>query len=221
MVMTYIDIIKKWDQEFFLFLNGLHNGFFDGFMFAFGQKIVWIPFMISVVYILIKQARRNSVWLISALILCIVLADQIASGIIKDSVQRLRPSRDPSLSVLVHLINGYTGGKYGFVSSHAANTFGFALLSSFLFRRMIYTVTVFLWAAVIAYSRIYLGVHYPLDILGGIFVGIIAALFCYWLLKRYKPAAIDNHFPDNQVIIPVYAGGITVLAISLYSMLIG
>ncbi|HOU51265.1 MAG TPA: phosphatase PAP2 family protein [Smithella sp.] len=220
-VMTYIDIIKKWDQEFFLFLNGLHNGFFDGFMFAFSQKIVWVLFIISIIYVLIRFSKRNAVWLILALILCVVLADQIASGIIKDTVQRLRPSRDPSLSSLVHSVNGYTGGKYGFVSSHVANTFAFALLSSLLFRRMIYTVTVFLWAAVIAYSRIYLGVHYPLDILGGIFVGIIAALFCYWLLKRYKPAAIDNHFPDNQVIIPVCAGGITVLAIALYSMVIG
>ena len=219
--MTYIDIIKKIDTEIFLLLNGIHNSFFDGFLFAFGQKIVWVPFILSVAYILIKYAKRNSFWLISALILCIILADQISSNIIKDTVQRLRPSRDPSLSALVHIVNGYAGGKYGFVSSHAANTFGFALLSSLLFRRMIYTVTVFLWAAVIAYSRIYMGVHYPLDILGGIFVGIFAALLCYWILKRYKPAAIGDHFPDNQVIIPVCAAGITVLTISLYSMAIG
>jgi undecaprenyl-diphosphatase len=218
--MNYIDTIKALDQEFFLILNGLHNAFFGGFMFAFSQKIVWIPFMISLVYVLIKQGRRNAVWMISALILCIVLADQISSGIIKDAVQRLRPSRDPSFSALVHIVNGYTGGKYGFVSSHAANTFGFALLSSLLVRRMIYTVTVFLWAAVIAYSRIYLGVHYPLDILGGVFVGGLSALFCFRLLKRFQPAVAENHFSDNHVIIPVCALGMTVLMILIYSLMI-
>ena len=218
--MNYIDTIKTLDQEFFLFLNGLHNAFFDGFMFTFSQRIVWIPFVISFVYVLIKYGRRNSVWLISALILCIVLADQISSGIIKDTVQRLRPSRDPSLSALVHIVNGYTGGKYGFVSSHAANTFGFALLSSLLFRQVIYTVSVFLLAVIIAYSRIYIGVHYPLDILGGMFVGGMAALSCFWLLKICKPAALDNHCPDNQVIIPVCALGMTVLTILVYSLII-
>lgn len=218
--MNYLNTIKTLDQEFFLFLNGLHNPFFDGFMFALSQRIVGIPFLICFLYVLIKYGRRNSVWLISALILCIVMADQISSGFIKDTVQRLRPSRDPSLRALVHIVNGYAGGKYGFVSSHAANIFGFALLSSLLFRQVIYTVSVFLWAVIIAYSRIYLGVHYPLDILGGILVGLMAALFCFWLLKRLKPAALDNHFSDNQVIIPVYALGMTVLTILVYSLII-
>ncbi len=215
-----IDTIKTLDKEIFLFLNGLNSPLFDGIMFTISQKIVWVPFIISVVYVLIKFAKRNAVWLILALILCIVLADQIASGIIKDTVQRLRPSRDPSLSSLVHIVNGYTGGKYGFVSSHAANTFSFALLSSLLLRQVFYTITIFLWATIISYSRIYIGVHYPMDILGGMFVGILTAIFGYWLLKRFKPTILDNHLESNSGIITTFVFVLTVLAISIYSSVI-
>jgi undecaprenyl-diphosphatase len=107
---------------------------------------------------------------------------------------RLRPSHE--LGNLVHLVNGYTGGRFGFVSSHAANAFGFAMFSSLIFRFKPYTVVVFLWALVNSYSRIYLGVHYPLDIICGALVGISCALLVYLLycyLKKftgffYKPA---------------------------------
>ena len=218
--MDYLSIIKSLDTGFFLFLNSLHNSFFDGFMYLFSQVYVWIPFYISVIYILIKVAKKDAIWLILALILCAALADRISSGVIKDLVQRLRPTRNPSLEGLVHIVNGYMGGKYGFVSSHAANTFGFALLSSLLLRERVYVVLVFLWAIVTSYSRIYLGVHYPLDIIGGILVGFSVALLCFWLIKKFYNTALHHQFNEESMRIPTLVLGLSVLSISVCSFIL-
>jgi undecaprenyl-diphosphatase len=110
-------------------------------------------------------------------------ADFIASGILKDLVARPRPSRVPELEGVLHLVNGYKSGRYGFVSSHAANTMAVALLFSMIWRKKITTCGLMLWVAANCYSRMYLGVHYPLDILGGLIVGVLVALGAYVLLR--------------------------------------
>jgi len=223
--MNLIDTLKIWDTYLFLLINGLHAPFFDGLMYAFSEKLSWIPLYISVLYVTIKHWKREAIWVILALILCIVISDQISSGIFKDLVKRLRPSHSEDLKGLVHLVRGYGGGKYGFASSHAANAFGFALLSSLLLKRNIYTYAIFVWALITAYSRIYLGVHYPLDILGGFFIGSFAALGCYWIIKKYRPVIIQPT-PVNRFVgkykadIPVIVLIISYLAIMLYSLFI-
>ena len=133
--MDLIQSLNLFDTGLLLFFNSMHNSFFDGFMYGFTQILVWVPLYISVIYVLIKTKKFDALWLILSLVLCVVICDQISSGIIKNTVQRLRPSHEPSLNGMVHLVNGYTGGRFGFVSSHAANTFGFALLSSLLISR--------------------------------------------------------------------------------------
>lgn len=218
--MDYLNILKSLDTGLFLFLNSLHNSFFDGFMYTFSQVYVWIPFYASVIYVLIKVAKKDAVWLILALILCVVLADRVSSGIIKDLVQRLRPTRNPSLEGLVHIVNGYAGGRYGFVSSHAANTFGFALLSSLILRNRIYVGLVFLWAIVTSYSRIYLGVHYPLDIIGGILVGFSVAILCFWLIKKFYNTALYHQFNQELIRVPAFVLGLSILSISVYSLIL-
>lgn len=185
--MNLIETLRIWDTNLFLALNGIHSPFFDGFMMAFSNKLVWIPFYISVLYVMIKQWKSEAFWIVLSFAICILLADQISSGIIKNAVQRLRPSREETISGLVHLVDGYRGGKYGFVSSHAANSLGFAVLSAYFFRKKSYTLIILLWSLITGYSRIYLGVHYPLDVMGGYFVGFFVAIFCYWLLKKLKP----------------------------------
>ena len=162
--MNLADTLKLWDTDLFLIINGIHAPFFDSFMFAISEKLVWIPLYISVLYVLIRYWKKEAIWLVLAFILCIVISDQVSSGILKDLVKRLRPSHAENLKGLVHLVNGYTGGKYGFASSHASNAVGFALLSSLVFKRKIYTYSMIAWAIITAYSRIYLGVHYPLDV---------------------------------------------------------
>jgi undecaprenyl-diphosphatase len=184
--MNILETIKSLDVDLFLLINRHFSPFFDNFMFAFSEKLIWIPLYISVLFLLIKTRKKEAIWLILALILCIVISDQVSSGILKDLVKRLRPSHAEDLKGMVHLVRNYSGGLYGFASSHAANAVGFALLSSLIFKRKLYTYAIFTWAAITAYSRIYLGVHYPLDVLGGAAIGIVAALFCYWLLIRLR-----------------------------------
>lgn len=225
--MNIINAIDLWDQNWFLFLNGFHTTFFDGCMVAISEKLTWIPLYIAVLYIIIKRWKLDAFWAILALILCIVIADQVSSSVIKHLVERPRPTHADDLQGLVHIVNGYKGGKYGFVSSHAANAFGFALLSSQIFRQKSYTIAIFIWAAFTAYSRIYLGVHYPLDILGGIMVGVLAAFLCFWMLKRYRPFIFQakknqRTFSDEKpkTFIAIWVLGLSLIAIITYSIFI-
>jgi undecaprenyl-diphosphatase len=116
--------------------------------------------------------------------LAVGAADFISSGILKDLIARPRPTRVPELEGVLHLVNGYRSGQYGFVSSHAANTMACALLFSLIWRKKITTVGMMLWVAANCYSRMYLGVHYPTDILGGLIVGSLVAVVAFLGLRR-------------------------------------
>jgi undecaprenyl-diphosphatase len=223
--MNIIDTLKIWDTTLFLFLNGIHAPLFDGIMWAISYKFTWLPLYIAVIFMVIKHWKRESIWIILALIMCIVIADQVSSGLIKHLVERPRPSHAADLSGLVHLVNGYTGGRFGFVSSHAANSIGFALLSSLIFRNKNYTLAIFVWAILTAYSRIYLGVHYPLDIVGGTIVGIGAALLCFMTIKKLRPSLLelqDKNAITNKpnTFIPLLVLGLSFTGILIYSIII-
>jgi len=220
--MPLIEIIKDLDTSLFLAINGLHTSFYDGFMYAVSEKLTWIPLYLSVLFVVVKQWKKEAVWVVLALILCIVISDQVSSGILKNLVQRLRPSHAENLKGLVHLVNGYVGGKYGFASSHAANSFGFALLSSLLFRNKSYSYAIFTWALITVYSRIYLGVHYPLDVFGGICIGSAAALICYWLLRKFRPDSVQQNASIDKSTskVPISVLGLSFLGIIVYSIII-
>ena len=222
--MHLIELLKQLDTNIFLSINGLHTSFFDGFMYAVSAKFTWIPLYISVLYILIKQWKKEAVWLILALVLCIVISDQVASGLLKHLVKRLRPSHVDDLRGLVHLVRDYSGGMYGFASSHASNTVGFALLSSLILKQRNYTFAIFSWAIITSYSRIYLGVHYPGDILGGALIGSLAALLCYWVLRRYRSAQLVNNnertTAEFDKTIPGWVLGVIFFGIIAYSIFI-
>lgn len=221
--MNLIDTLNLWDTNLFLFLNSLYTPFLDGLMFAVSAKLTWVPLYMAVLFIVIKHWKRESIWIVIALVLCIVIADQISSGILKGLIQRPRPSHAEELKGLVHLVKGATGGRFGFVSSHAANAIGFGLLTSMLFRNKIYTYVIFAWAILVAYSRICLGVHYPLDILGGALVGVFAAFVCFLAIKKLRPSLLqkqekDISFDLKNVLIPIITIGLSFLAIIVYSL---
>lgn len=173
------------DRELFLLLNGMHSPFWDFVMSTISAKLTWIPLYALLLAGLIYHYRVKVVPVIMAVVLCITLADQISSSILKPLVERPRPCHSPFIGMDVHTVDG-CGGMYGFVSSHAANTFGLAVLLWLLFRRRYPAVAwLFVWAMVVGYSRIYLGVHYPLDILGGYIVGAASAITCYKLYLSF------------------------------------
>ena len=168
------------DKELLLALNGNHSLFWDGFMWTATKTITWLPAALALLYVIFKNNKiQEAATILISLALCVTLADQITSGLCKPFFERLRPTQDPEMMYLVHTVNGYRGGLYGFMSSHAANTFAVAMFMSLMVRNLLMTFVTFSWAFIATYSRIYLGVHYPGDILCGATVGMLVASLLY------------------------------------------
>lgn len=153
-------------------MNGWHCNVIDPIMYWATQTLVWLPLMLLLLYLTIRTYRLKAILLVLTLILTITIADQSAN-LAKSSVQRLRPSHEPVLSGKVHIVNGYRGGQYGFYSSHAANTMAIAIFMALLLRSRYRWIAMVLipWALFMAYTRLYLGVHYPGDLLAGMVAG--------------------------------------------------
>lgn len=214
-----IEFLDTIDKQWLLALNNDYPAFWDGLMVGFSEKVTWIPLYLSLLFVIFKKWKHQGWLIVIALVLTVVVADQIASGVLKVAVQRLRPSHDPEMEGLVELVNNYRSGRYGFVSSHAANSFGLALLAALVFRNKIFSCGIFTWAIINAYSRIYLGVHYPGDILGGIIVGVVTALVMYWLLRKFRPQIFcENRSGNSQADIPIYVLGLSMLGLVIYSI---
>lgn len=195
--------MQSLDSELLLLINGCHNTFWDTFMYAFSGKVIWVPLYVALAFMLIynlmprrkasgslRSMGHTGSWrlVIFALIgvaLTIVFADQICSHVIRPWAMRLRPSSlENPLSEHVHIVNGYRGAPFGFPSCHAANTFGLAFYFLLLFRQKGLSLTLMCWALVTCYSRAYLGVHYPGDLLVGALIGMTGAGIMYLLMAR-------------------------------------
>ncbi len=196
------------DKAWLLSWNGSDSLFWDGFMWLATATWVWIPAMLILLYIILKNNEiREALLIIVLLALTVAVADGVASGICKPFFARFRPAQDPEIMYMVDVVNGYRGGLYGFISSHAANTFSATVFLSFLVKRKSFTIVLLLWAVLHSYSRIYLGVHYPGDILFGMVEGCITGgvfyLLCRFLQKRlfYRPNWISNRYTAGGYLI--------------------
>lgn len=183
-MVDFIQQLISVDQELFLALNGSRSLFWDSVMTIITSTYVWIPIFVVLLYVIVRNnSAKVVIWLLISIGINILICDQISSGICKPFFMRYRPTQDPTMMYLVDIVNGYRGGRYGFISSHAANTFGIWVFLSLLFRKFKISLGLFVWAILSSYSRIYLGVHYLGDILCGIIVGVISGCLIFGLYK--------------------------------------
>jgi undecaprenyl-diphosphatase len=188
-----VEELLELDKRLLLFLNGWNSPFFDSVMLTLTETFVWTPLYAILIFLVIKIYGKSSIWILLGATLTIVLCDQITTGFMKPFFARLRPSHEPALDGLIHLVNNYRGGLYGFASSHAANTFGVAIFVWLSLKKCYRWISVvFVWALVMTYTRIYLGVHYPSDIAIGALIGLLVGCFAFrlssFLLNKYKQA---------------------------------
>lgn len=172
------------DKELTLFLNGLNTPTLDAFFYAITSKWLWIPLYAVLLWMIFRRQGGRGLMTVIMIGIIVLIADQLASGLMKPLFERLRPSHDDVMQYLVHTVNGYRGGLYGFASSHAANTFAITTFLILVVRRWSLSLAMLAWALLNSYGRVYQGVHFVGDILVGAIIGIVVGRLMYEVYLR-------------------------------------
>lgn len=177
----FVEGLLPYERNLFLSMNGSDSPFLDNVMWTISGRYIWIPVFLFVLFIFFYRVPRKEAILVTLFfVLLFVATDQISSSFFKPFFVRYRPSHHPDFKDMVDIMNGYRGGRYGFISGHATNSFGVAAFLSLVFRNRWVTLITLLWAATNSYTRIYLGVHFISDIIAGMIVGTMVAFLLYW-----------------------------------------
>lgn len=193
----FIEGLLPIERDLFFTMNGSDSLFLDNVMWTISGRFIWIPVFLFILFIFFYRARRNEAILVTLfLILVFVATDQISSSFFKPFFERFRPTHHPDFRDMVDIINGYRGGRYGFISGHATNSFGLAVFLSLIFRNRLVTISTLLWATINSYTRIYLGVHFISDILAGMIVGTLVAFLLYTIYTALRKAIV--HPPSSR-----------------------
>jgi len=201
------------DAQALLAVNGLHDAFQDALWWLVTSKWSSLLLLLALFWVLLRQNRRHALLMLAMIALTVLIADQMSSGLIKQLVQRLRPTHDPALESAIHVINGYRGGMYGFVSSHASNFVASSTIMALVMRHRAVTLSLTVWTLMQCYSRVYLGVHYPGDIMGGILIGLLSGglvwgMMC-WIQRRWNVPR--GHYTGSDAAIMASSIALTIL----------
>lgn len=191
-----LELLQNIDTQLFLKLNSYNSPFFDTIMHTISGQIMWIPYFLTIIYLFFKKSKKKKAIIgILFLFAAVGLADYSSVHIFKEVFQRLRPCHNQAIADVVHLYNNHCGGQYGFVSSHSANFFSLAMFSSLFIKNKYFSYIAFFSAIIVAYSRIYLGVHYPADVTGGALLGIFIgfALYKFYKLLEKKWLVVNTN----------------------------
>ncbi|MBQ8773028.1 MAG: phosphatase PAP2 family protein [Muribaculaceae bacterium] len=193
-----IDFLIDIDTKVFLFLNDINMQLFYHFMMAFTGKAIWVPMYATILFILYRRfGWRVATCYVIGITIAITITDQVCASYIRPFVERLRPSNLANpISGEVHIVDGYRGGSYGFPSCHAANSFALATFLSLLFASRRFTIFILTWAVLNSYSRLYLGVHYPGDLIVG---GIVGAIVGWGTFLSLRQVAIKVSRPNKYI----------------------
>lgn len=222
-----LEKILVYERDTFFLLNGSDSAYLDCFMWLFSGKAVWLPLAAFILWVLIyKKNWRESLLILLAITLVITLCDQFASHLCKPIFTRFRPTHHPDFMDQVKTVFDYRGGLYGFMSSHAANAFGFVTFMALLMRGRLFGWALFSWAVLTAYSRVYLGVHFISDIVPGALVGTLFGVLVYFLYKWARVQLVpgsallppDKLYSDKQKRLIVYALALTVVILLLFNV---
>ena len=183
-----LDQLIEYDKELFLLLNNLGTPTWDGFWMFYTTKYNWIPLYAVLLYLIFKTLNKKTfIVLLFVVVLMITFTDQV-TNIFKDGFERLRPCYDKEINELVRLVKSSCGGKYGYFSGHASNSMAVAVFTGLLLRdKYKYLVFILLfWASLMAYSRVYIGVHFPFDIVSGMIFGALSGFVFYKIILKIK-----------------------------------
>ncbi len=197
-----MEILLQWDKQITLFLNSFHSDFPDEIMFALTKIKWWIPLFVCWLWTFYKNTLSSTLLLrfLLGTATLIFLTDRISAGIFKPFFERLRPCNDPDIGTQIHIVKGYCSTAFSFVSSHATNSFGIAVwiaLHKKYFGKAV-VISAFLWSLFFSYTRIYLGVHFVGDILGGFLLGAGIAFVFYRIYSRITKDFFKRRSPRKN-----------------------